>query len=105
MQMISPESGCTESEILDELTALAESIFSSFGETHVIEDAVKKMREHETHDSANKTFMVIRQMGTMIDDGALELHRRTQIIPPTCSGTAKSVPAGKFPAIWPQAKP
>ena len=54
-------------------------IFEGWGQTKVIEDNFKHMRDRETHDTTNKNHIPISYWSFAREMGAIESHKRAQV--------------------------
>ena len=54
-------------------------LFSGWGNTKIVEDHFKKMRERESKDNSNKRLAMQTYWAASSEMGAIELHERTQV--------------------------
>ena len=54
-------------------------LFSGWGNTKIVEDNFKKMRERESKDNSNKGLAMQTYWAASSEMGAIELHERTQV--------------------------
>eukprot|EP00974_Lingulodinium_polyedra_P086616 8394041-Lingulodinium_polyedra.AAC.1 len=60
-----PPSPLTDPEVLSVLGRLSDKVFSSFGQTKVIEDSLKALRDQEVSETRNKRLELERQWLTL----------------------------------------
>ena len=62
--------------LLTWLKEFCTQLFQGWGQTKVIEDNIKVLRDREQRDVCSRVLKVLRQLGIMIDSGGLALHKR-----------------------------
>ena len=72
----------TSDFIIKKFGAYALALFSSWGQTKVVEDNFQRMRQREGFDTTNKSHAPSAYWAMARDMGAIELHRRDHISPP-----------------------
>ena len=79
-----------EDEVLRRLDALAKSIFTGWGQTKVVEDGIRELRDVEQRGTTNKKVAAIRQLGILRDRKVIALHKREEFEPTTPAVTPKA---------------
>eukprot|EP00974_Lingulodinium_polyedra_P081004 7847504-Lingulodinium_polyedra.AAC.1 len=73
------------------------NLFTGWGQTKVVEDGLKQLREAERAESTNGRLEVIRQWGVLRDREVVGLHKREEIKPEVSEDAPKpSLPQSLF---------
>ena len=79
--------------VLPELASHSRLLFTGFGQTKVIEDGIKEVRDRADRDVCNKRLACVHQWKALQDTRVLGKHGREELAPP-----AENMPArGKVP--------
>ena len=73
--------GATEEEVLDELKDYASAVFSGWGHSKIIEDALQRLRDREQRDTPNRRLDRVKQWSVLRDKNVIDLHKRVEQAP------------------------
>ena len=82
------------SDSVEQLHSVSDKIFGGFGQTKVVEDANKEVREKESRTVANKLVSMVRQWGCLRTKDVIAKHGKGEL-DPTPHGPG-------VPAEWPE---
>ena len=84
-----------------QLRSLLDALWGSVGQTKLVEDAIQKLRDHESRDSTNKTMCHMSSWEHLVTHELLKVHHRREVEIVTASpapsnfGGALFVPVAK----------
>ena len=88
--------GVSKAEVLEELAAFASLVFSSLGQTKLVEDGFQRLRSRE-RDTASKTVKLLRAFNALKEQNLLNLHQRRELDP---TGAAPGQPEKATNALF-----
>ena len=80
-------------EVNSQLADLLQALFLATGQTKLVEDAIQKLRDHETRDSTNKSMARMNLWEHLVTHKLWSQHRRSEVEPST-----SATPLGNFGA-------
>lgn len=84
--------------IIDRLLELVKALYMGWGQTKVVEDTNKVLRDRESRDVNNKRLNLVNYWSAMRGGKTIALHDRTEIKPTQTEQSDGHVPASMFSA-------
>ena len=93
-----PLVGWTWDMIVERLTDMTKAIYNGWGQTKIVEDTNRVLRDRETRDVNNRRLSMINYWSAMRGGKTIELHERAELIADKSLQSSGNIPGSMFTA-------